>query len=94
MSISLCGVSRVAEEDLGKVIGKEGATDDAMRIILHAASAKQKNGALGKSSSAIQAVKSFCPLITGCLSDQRSIGLRIRDFRSQPNVVEGANKCG
>jgi hypothetical protein len=59
---------------LGKVIGKKGATDDEMRIILHAASAKQKNGALWKSSSAVQAVKGFCPLITGCLSDQRAIG--------------------
>ena len=31
---------RVAKEDLGKVIGKQGATANAMRIILSAASAK------------------------------------------------------
>ena len=31
---------RVAKEDLGKVIGKQGATAKAMRIILAAASAK------------------------------------------------------
>ena len=33
---------RVAKEDLGKVIGKKGATAEAMRIILHAAAAKLK----------------------------------------------------
>ncbi|MEN6318091.1 MAG: KH domain-containing protein [Syntrophaceae bacterium] len=31
---------RVAKEDLGKVIGKQGATAKAMRLILNAASAK------------------------------------------------------
>jgi len=31
---------RVAKEDLGKVIGKQGATAKAMRVILAAASAK------------------------------------------------------
>ncbi|MFB0532223.1 MAG: KH domain-containing protein [Desulfatiglandales bacterium] len=33
---------RVAKEDLGKVIGKQGRTARAMRIILGAASAKMK----------------------------------------------------
>jgi uncharacterized protein len=33
---------RVAKEDLGKVIGKQGRTARAMRIILSAASAKMK----------------------------------------------------
>jgi uncharacterized protein len=33
---------RVAKEDLGKVIGKQGGTARAMRIILSAASAKMK----------------------------------------------------
>ena len=32
----------VAKEDLGKVIGKQGRTAQAMRTILSAASAKQK----------------------------------------------------
>ncbi len=31
---------RVAKEDLGKVIGKQGATAKAMRLLLNAASAK------------------------------------------------------
>jgi len=33
---------RVAKEDLGKIIGKEGRTARAIRIILGAASAKMK----------------------------------------------------
>lgn len=33
---------RVAKEDLGKVIGRHGATVWAMRTLLHAASAKLK----------------------------------------------------
>jgi len=33
---------RVAKEDIGKVIGKQGRTARAMRIILGAASAKMK----------------------------------------------------
>jgi hypothetical protein len=33
---------KVAKEDLGKVIGKQGRTAGAMRTILGAASAKQK----------------------------------------------------
>ena len=33
---------RVAKEDLGKVIGKQGRTAKAMRTILNAASAKTK----------------------------------------------------
>ena len=33
---------RVAKEDLGKVIGKHGRTAEAMRIILHAASARKR----------------------------------------------------
>jgi len=33
---------RVAKEDLGKIIGKQGRTARAMRIILGAASAKMK----------------------------------------------------
>jgi predicted RNA-binding protein YlqC (UPF0109 family) len=36
---------KVAEEDLGKVIGKKGRTANALRVILRAASAKR-----GKSS--------------------------------------------
>ena len=34
---------KVAKEDLGKVIGKQGRTARAMRTILGAASAKMKN---------------------------------------------------
>ncbi|MGD8208905.1 MAG: KH domain-containing protein [Desulfobacterales bacterium] len=33
---------KVAKEDIGKVIGKQGRTDRAMRTILSAASAKTK----------------------------------------------------
>ena len=33
---------KVAKEDLGKVIGKQGRTASAMRTILNAASTKQK----------------------------------------------------
>ena len=36
----------VAKEDLGKVIGRQGRTADAMRTILHAASAKDKRRTL------------------------------------------------
>ncbi len=36
---------KVAEEDLGKVIGKKGRTANALRVVLRAASAKR-----GKSS--------------------------------------------
>jgi uncharacterized protein len=37
---------RVAEDDLGKVIGKQGRTAKAMRTILSAASAKVKKRAV------------------------------------------------
>ncbi len=37
---------RVAEDDLGKVIGKQGRTAKAMRTILSAASAKVKRRAV------------------------------------------------
>ncbi|MCJ7615979.1 MAG: KH domain-containing protein [Desulfobacterales bacterium] len=37
---------RVAKEDLGKVIGKQGRTAQAMRTILSAASAKMKKRTL------------------------------------------------
>ena len=37
---------RVAQEDLGKVIGKQGRTARAMRIILSAASTKLRKRAL------------------------------------------------
>ena len=37
---------RVAKEDLGKVIGKQGRTARAMRTILNAASAKLKKRAV------------------------------------------------
>ncbi len=33
---------KVAKADIGKIIGKQGRTADAMRILLKAASAKQK----------------------------------------------------
>ena len=41
----------VAKVDLGKVIGKQGRTAKAIRIILGAASAKIKKGPCSKSSS-------------------------------------------
>jgi len=37
---------RVSKEDLGKVIGKQGATAQAMRTLLNAASAKVKRRAI------------------------------------------------
>jgi len=37
---------KVAKEDIGKIIGKRGRTAQAIRIILSAASAKEKNRAL------------------------------------------------
>jgi uncharacterized protein len=37
---------RVAQEDLGKVIGKEGRTARALRTLLHAASAKGRKRAV------------------------------------------------
>ena len=37
---------KVAEEDIGKVIGKQDRTARAMRTILHAASAKMKKHAV------------------------------------------------
>jgi predicted RNA-binding protein YlqC (UPF0109 family) len=37
---------RVAKEDLGKVIGKQGKTDRAMRTILNATATKLKKRAL------------------------------------------------
>lgn len=37
---------RVAKEDLGKVIGKQGRTAQSMRIILNAASTKLKKRAV------------------------------------------------
>ena len=37
---------RVAKEDLGKVIGKQGKTAKAMRIILNATATKLKNPAV------------------------------------------------
>jgi predicted RNA-binding protein YlqC (UPF0109 family) len=37
---------RVAKEDLGKVIGKQGRTASAMRTVLGAASAKLKKRAV------------------------------------------------
>ena len=37
---------RVAQEDLGKVIGKEGRTARAIRTILHAAATKERKRAV------------------------------------------------
>ena len=37
---------KVAKEDIGKIIGKRGRTAQAIRIILSAASAKEKNRAI------------------------------------------------
>jgi predicted RNA-binding protein YlqC (UPF0109 family) len=37
---------RVAKEDLGKVIGREGRTAKAMRVILNAASTRQNKRAM------------------------------------------------
>jgi hypothetical protein len=37
---------KVAKEDIGKIIGKRGRTAQAIRTILNAASAKEKNRAI------------------------------------------------
>ena len=37
---------KVAKEDIGKIIGKQGRTAQAIRTILSAASAKEKNRAV------------------------------------------------
>ena len=37
---------KVAQEDLGKIIGKQGKTEKAMRILLGAAAAKDKRRAV------------------------------------------------
>ena len=37
---------RVAQEDLGKIIGKQGKTAKAMRVLLGAAAAKEKRRAV------------------------------------------------
>ena len=44
-SIGACGELKVAKEDLGKVIGKQGRTARSMRTILGAASTKQEKRA-------------------------------------------------